>query len=84
MQNSIKMSEFKKTLIELSAIGAIIVGISLSYNTDVLKSKLNLEQNVQEINIASPDATVVDTPINYAILDINYLKMQKDLSYITQ
>ena len=78
------MSEFKKTLIELSAIGAIIVGISLSYNTDVLKSKLNLEQNVQEINIASPDATIVDIPINYAILDINYLKMQKDLSYITQ
>lgn len=75
------MSEFKEKLGRWAVLAAIPVTILAS---NLVKNRLNLEQNVQEINIASPDATIVDVPINYAILDINYLKMQKDLSYITQ
>jgi len=81
LQNSIKMSKFKEKLGRWAVLAAIPVTILAS---NLVKNRLNLEQNVQEINIASPDATIVDIPINYAILDINYLKMQKDSAYVAQ
>ncbi len=79
------MSKSVKTLIKLSGIGAIILGIALSNNTGVLRNRLNLEQNVQGNTISAPDATVVDIPIHYSqLIDSNYFKTQKDSSYLLQ
>ncbi len=79
------MTEYKENLKRLAVISAIIVGISLSKNTGVVRNKINLEQKTQKNIIASPDATFVDIPIHYSqLIDPNYFKTQKDSSYITQ